>query len=143
MLFRLFSCACVAVGLSWSGFTANHIILASPPPATRWVLKALGGKLLPASQLGALPLLVLPAVSPAQRSCYRGQFRPPLTARLLHLPRVISTMMRANDEAVETELRYLSALEQTTHFEVTGDSLQLYAAEQNTPIATFRAGSVL
>lgn len=143
MLFRLFSCACVAVGLSWGGFAANHATPVPQPTPTRWVLRTLGGKLLPASQMQAVPLLVLPTVPTTRQSCYRGLFRAPIMARLLHVPRIISTMMRASDEAVEAELRYLSVLEQTTHFEIAGDSLQLYAAEQNTPLATFRADNVL
>ncbi len=36
-------------------------------------------------------------------------------------------------------MRYLSVLEQTTRFEISGNTLQLYAAKQATPLATFRA----
>jgi hypothetical protein len=60
--------------------------------------------------------------------------------RLMCLPRVISAMMRSSDEAIEAELRYMSILDKATHFEVTDNLLQLYAAEQDAPLATFKAG---
>jgi hypothetical protein len=49
-------------------------------------------------------------------------------------------MMRSNDEAIETELRYLSVLEETTRFEIANNTLLLYAARQSTPVATFTTG---
>jgi hypothetical protein len=79
----------------------------------------------------------------AQQTSYKGSFQPSITERLVLLPRVISAIMRSSDEAIETELRYLSVLEETTRFEITDNILLLYASEQDTPLATFTAGQAL
>ncbi|MGY2131179.1 META domain-containing protein [Hymenobacter sp. HD11105] len=141
MLFRLFSCACVVVGLGMGSSSTYQIV--PQPTYTHWVLTTLDGKPLPASRVGTQPFLVLPADGEPQQNPYKGSFQPPITERLRHLPRVISAMMRSNDEAIETELRYLSVLEETTRFEIANNTLLLYAARQSTPVATFTTGRPL
>lgn len=141
MLFRLFSCAFVAVGLGM-GSSSTHRI-APPPASTHWVLTTLDGKPLPTSRAEARPLLVLPAGNVAQQTPYKGLFQQSVTERLMLLPRFISAMMRSSNEAIETELRYLSVLEETTRFEITDNTLLLYAAKQDAPVATFTAGQPL
>jgi hypothetical protein len=78
-----------------------------------------------------------------QQNLYKGAFQPSVTERLMLLPRFIRAMMCSSDEAIEAELRYLSVLEETTHFEITDNTLLLYAAEQAAPVATFTAGQTL
>lgn len=138
MLIRFFSCACVAVGLGFGGYTTSNQPAASPPP-TRWVLRTLDGKPLPAFQLTARPELILPDAATTQGGHYRGAFQHSISARLRTIPHVIGTMMRSSNQAIEVEMRYLSALEQTTRFEISGNTLRLYAARQATPLATFKA----
>ncbi|SMB95458.1 hypothetical protein SAMN00120144_4097 [Hymenobacter roseosalivarius DSM 11622] len=48
-------------------------------------------------------------------------------------------MMRRSNQATELEMRYLSVLEQTTRFEISGNTLHLYAARQVVPLAMFEA----
>jgi heat shock protein HslJ len=137
MLFRFFSCACVAVGLGFGSYTTSNQIITPKLPPTQWVLHTLEGKSLPKSRLEGQPRLVLSSAG-AARSIHRtGPFQQSLSDRLRTIPRVISTMMRRNDQTMELELRYLSVLKQSTRYEVTGNTLYLYAPEQATPLATF------
>jgi len=139
MLFRFFSCACVAVGLGFGGYTTSNQLAGSQHP-TRWVLRTLAGQPLSDFQLAAPPELVLPsaAITKGTQHC-RGAFQQSTSVRLQTIPHVISTMMGRSNQAIEVEMRYLSALEQTTRFEISGNTLQLYAARQAAPLATFKA----
>lgn len=140
MLFRLFSCACLAVGLGFGSYTTSHQLAAPQPPPTHWVLRTLDGKPLSYLQPQARPQLILPAVT-APGTPHQGAFQHSVSARLLTIPHVISTMMRRSNQAIEEELRYLNVLEQTNRFEISGDTLHLYTAEQTTPLATFEAAN--
>ncbi|WP_133271509.1 META domain-containing protein [Hymenobacter radiodurans] len=139
MLLRFFSWACVAAGLGFGGYTTSNQLPATQYPPTHWVLSTLDGKPLPYLQPAARPELVLPSPAITKEAHYQGAFEHSISTRLQAIPRIISTMMRRSNQAIEVEMRYLSVLEQTTRFEISGNTLQLYAAKQATPLATFRA----
>ena len=139
MLIRFFSWACIAAGLGFGGYTTSNQLPVMQPPPTRWVLSTLDGKPLPDVQEATRPELVLPSTAIPNETHYRGAFEHSISTRLQTIPHVISTMMRRSNQAIEVEMRYLSVLEQTTRFEISGNTLHLYAAKQATPLATFRA----
>ncbi|WP_084445518.1 META domain-containing protein [Hymenobacter roseosalivarius] len=140
MLIRFFSCACVAVGLGFGGYTTSNQLAAPQVPPTRWVLHTLNGRPLPNFRPAARPELVLPgAASSTRGASYGGAFHQSISGRLQTIPHLISTMMRRSNQATELEMRYLSVLEQTTRFEISGNTLHLYAARQVVPLAMFEA----
>ncbi|GAB2457629.1 hypothetical protein GCM10011375_06470 [Hymenobacter qilianensis] len=142
MLIRFFSCACVVAGLGFGGYTTSNQLPGTQQPPTRWVLSTLDGKSLPDLQPATRPELVLPGTTAKGKEHLHGAaFKPSISIRLQTIPHVISTMMRCSNQAIEVEMRYLSALEQTTRFEISGNTLHLYAAYQATPLATFRAAT--
>ena len=141
MLFRFLSCACVAVGLGFGGYTTSNQLADSPAPPTRWVLRTLDGKPLPDFQNSAAPQLVLSGADATQGERHQGTFQHSISARLQTIPHVISTIMRSDNQAMDAEMRFLSVLEQTTHFEISGNILHLYATKQAAPLATFKAES--
>ncbi len=129
----------MAIGLGLTSFGPSSQLVTTEATSTRWVLHTLDGKRLPTLRPDTRPQLVLPPANDAGNAHYQGEFHQSAKARLRTIPHVISTMMRHDDQVVQTELRYLTVLEQTTRFEVSGTTLQLFAAGQTKPLATLKA----
>ena len=146
---RLFSCLFLSLGLvlSSSSPKAESALKAtySAPLAQHWVLRTLDGEAVPDS------LQVEDATAHLLRSTdssvhqqvpgrsYIGVFTHTFASRLLALTKVITTLMRCDDSTMNVELRYLTALEQSTHYKIDGSTLSLFDKEGSTPRATFVA----
>ncbi|WP_324675198.1 META domain-containing protein [Hymenobacter sp. GOD-10R] len=70
---------------------------------------------------------------------YVGTFTHTFATRLMALAKVITTLISCDDTTMNVELRYLTALEQSTHYKVEGTTLSLFDKEGATPRATFEA----
>ena len=55
------------------------------------------------------------------------------------LAKVITTLIKCDDSTMNVELRYLTVLEQSTHYKIDGSTLSLFDKEGTAPRATFEA----
>lgn len=70
-----------------------------------------------------------------------GTCEPTVSNRVLGSAHLISTVLRANDTAMQNELRYLHLLEELTSYEISGNSLRLYDEAHPAPRVVFTAAT--
>jgi len=146
---RLFSCLFLSLGLLLSSYSpkaesvpnTNH----RDPLAHHWMLRTLDGEAIPAS------LQIEDAATRLLRSTdgnihhqitgrgYVGIFTHTLATRIMALAKVITTLIKCDDSTMNVELRYLTVLEQSTHYKIDGSTLSLFDKEGTAPRATFEA----
>lgn len=144
---RLLSGLLLSMGLLLSGYRPRAEPSASwhDPLGKRWVLRTLDGATVPPA-LGAPDATArlfqgtIGALPPrAVGRGYSGTFTHSFGSRLRALAQVITTLMKSDDAALNLELHYLTALEQSTHYTVAGSTLSLFDQAGAAPRATFEA----
>lgn len=114
------------------------------PPAplrnTRWVLQTLNGQPAPAPTSGEVYLLLrlneLNAEGYAGCNRFRGSFELPAAGQLRFGP-LLSTKMAC--PALPTETGFMSALTNTRTYQISGDTLRLFAEAATQPAAVLHA----
>lgn len=151
MLRSFASCCLLTAGLFCFSCHTNHPAgSASPDTAatpdaplrnTRWVLRTLAGAATP-TPAGAREVYLQFADTAnrisGQAPCNRffGEFTQPGAATLTFAG-IGATRMFCDQMTTETQ--YLRALNQTSRYQITGDTLRLYAPSQPAALATFEA----
>ncbi|OUJ75753.1 META domain-containing protein [Hymenobacter crusticola] len=147
--FRLFSCLFLSLGLLLSSYSpkAESAFPAAPSASLEhhWELRTLDGLTVPTSlQVDDATTHLLRSTDGGARKQlagrgYVGTFTHSFSTRLLALAKVITTLLKCDDTTMNVELRYLTALEQSTHYKIEGATLSLFDKEGATPRATFEA----